>query len=100
MTDQNSSTNKSTDQKGEGNIWAGIGIGIMIYIVSYFVGSIIYQQILFLIAGPIIHLIAIVIFFTKGKKYTGIGLLIFAGIIILLVSACFGFIIFQLNKGN
>jgi len=97
MTDRESTINKPSEPKGEGSIWAGIGIGVGIYLLTFFIGMLNPQL---FIAGPIVHLLAIVFFFAKGKKFTGIGLLILAGIMILLVSACFGFVIFSLNNGG
>ncbi|MGV3466649.1 MAG: hypothetical protein ACO1OT_15340 [Heyndrickxia sp.] len=97
MKDQENSIKKPSDSKGEGSIWAGIGIGIAIYLLTLLIGMM-NPQLFF--AGPIVHLIAIITFFAKGKKFTGIGLLILAGIMILLVSACFGLVIFSLNNAG
>ncbi|PKR85485.1 hypothetical protein [Heyndrickxia camelliae] len=97
MTDHDSSIKKPSEPKEEGSIWAGIGIGIGIYLITFFIEM---KFALLFFAGPIVHLFAIIFFFAKGKKFTGIGLLILAGIMILLASACFGLIIFSLNNGG
>lgn len=99
MKDQNNSSKEPSSHKGEGSIWAGIGIGMGIYLAVFLIGTILHQQSVLFFAGPIVHLIAMIVFLAIGKKFTGIGLLILAGIILLLISACFGIVIFSLNNG-
>ncbi|KQL53914.1 hypothetical protein AN964_10660 [Heyndrickxia shackletonii] len=99
MTDQDKTSKESGGKNGEGSIWAGIGIGMGIYLVIYLIASIIQLETLLFFVGPIVHLITMIVFLAIGKRFTGIGLLILAGIILLLVSACFGFVIFSLNNG-
>ncbi|MBS4173058.1 hypothetical protein [Bacillus sp. FJAT-49736] len=98
MTDQNNSNTNPSSPKGEGSIWAGIGFGLVIYIVTFLFGTAIGQTSFLIFTGPILHLVAMIVFFAIGKKFTGIGLLILAGIIILLVSACFGIVLYQFNS--
>lgn len=96
MYSEENGSNKQSVNRDEGNVWLGIGIGFLIY----FIPSLFTIFGLFPIAfiAPIIHVAAIIYFFTKNKKMTGIGLLIFAGIAILLITACFGFVIYSLNN--
>lgn len=87
-------SNNQNDKKDEGNIWIGIGIGFLIYFVPSFLTLFGLIPIAFL--APILHIGAIIYYFAKSKRLTGIGLLIFGGIIILLITACFGFVLFNL----
>lgn len=88
----------NNSKRDEGNIWGGIGIGFLIYIIPSGLTFIGLFQLAFI--APILHVIAIIYFFVNDKKMTGIGLLIFGGIILLLITACFGFVIFSLNNAQ
>lgn len=82
--------------KDEGSVWKGIGLGILLYVVAYILdmvaGIFVFSLIAFLL-----HIAGIVYFFVKGKKYTGIGLLILGGITILLIAACFGIVLYMFS---
>ncbi|MGE8206499.1 hypothetical protein ACQKP0_18475 [Heyndrickxia sp. NPDC080065] len=94
MDNQDKSEKKNSDVNNEGNIWLGIGIGFLLYFIPSLLTFQGLVQVAFL--APILHIIAIIYFFAKDKRYTGIGLLIFGGVILLLITACFGFVLFHL----
>ncbi|KYC92262.1 hypothetical protein MXL46_13110 [Heyndrickxia sporothermodurans] len=96
MNNEEEGSIRQSDKKDEGNVWLGIGIGFLIYLIPSLFTIFGLFPVAFI--APIIHVAAIIYFFSKNKKMTGIGLLIFAGIVILLITACFGFVIFSLNN--
>jgi hypothetical protein len=99
MSEQRNSIHPNPNPKNEGSIFAGVLIGLLIYIGAFFIGTIVGLGPFLLFGGPVVHLIAIIIFFSIGRKFTGIGLLILAGVVILLASACFGIVMYGVN-GN
>ncbi|NHM31196.1 hypothetical protein [Neobacillus terrae] len=90
-----SSQSNNPDKKNEGNIGAGIAMGILIYILTVPV-VLSFTSLWLLIIAPLIHIGAIIYFFAKGRRYTGIGLLLIAGFALLLVAACYGWV-FTMN---
>ncbi|AZB44268.1 hypothetical protein CEF21_19315 [Bacillus sp. FJAT-42376] len=70
------------------------GIGFFLSFFFYIVAIMGFQN---LYLGPILHVIALFVSFGAGYNRVGQGLLIAAGVIILLVAACFGFVFLQMG---
>lgn len=68
------------------DLWLGIAASIGAYILTIFMGPVVFVTF-------IVHIIAIIVSFNKGRKRLGQGLLIGFGLVILLTAACFGILI-------
>jgi hypothetical protein len=80
------------DKRKEGSVWLGISIGFTIYLLMFIAISLFPSMYRFIYIAPLVHIGAIILAFFRNYKFTGIGLLIFAGIVFLLVAACYGII--------
>ncbi|MED1201645.1 hypothetical protein [Heyndrickxia acidicola] len=81
------------DKRKEGSVWLGISIGFFIYLIMFIIVSQFPGMYRFIFLAPLVHICAIIFAFIRKYKFTGIGLLIFAGIALLLIAACYGLIL-------
>jgi hypothetical protein len=78
------------------DLWLGIAITFGIYVIAVFV-LMMFMGLIALILAFIAHITIIIICFQKGKKRMGQGLLIGLGLVILLIAACFGLLIYTFS---
>lgn len=76
--------------KDKGNVGIGCLMGLIMIGIGIFIGMLFSNFVAGVLTGIVVNIGLIVYLFIKRQTYSAIGLIIFFGISLLLVSACFG----------
>jgi putative flippase GtrA len=97
--EQGMTHNQKTQKDGSlKDLWLGIGLSLGIYLLGLFILLVVSPIFMAYVCIAVVAIIVIpIVSFVKGRKRLGQGALIGLGLNILLFTACFGIILYNLG---